>query len=270
MQESTYTPTGRLSKYVKFIWCNENYIPETSKERVLPSGSSQLIINLDNKMFRHYNGDKSQEYLYDPVILTGVRTNHIFLDSHTRISTMGIVLKPGAMTALFKTPASELQAQVVPLGAVLKRDVAEMREQLAELSLHQEKFTLIESFLLRLLNKEHQLHPAVDFAIAQIHQQNGLISVSEVLNKIGYSRRWFSQIFRETVGIPPKQFSRIQRFQHNLRLIRGKNSQDWAQLAVSNGYFDQSHFIHDFKSMAGISPSKYKIHSGPSVNHLSI
>lgn len=270
MQESTYIPEGRLSNYVKFIWCNENYTPESSTERVLPSGSSQLIINLDNKKFRHFSNDKSHEYLYDPLILTGVRANHIFLDSHTRISTIGIVLKPGAITAFFQIPASEFQSQVVSLGDVLNRDVSEIREQLAATSSHQEKFVLIESFLLNLLDPEHELHPAVQFTIEQINKQNGSISVSQVLSKIGYSRRWFSQLFRETVGIPPKQFSRIQRFQKNLSLIREKNPPDWAQLAVSNGYFDQPHFIHDFKDLAGISPSEYKKHSGPSANHLSV
>lgn len=270
MQESTYIPEGRLSNYVKFIWCNENYTPESSTERVLPSGSSQLIINLDNRKFRHFSSDRSQEFLYDPAILTGVRTNHIFLDSHTRISTIGVVLKPGAMTALFQIPASELQNQVVSLGTVLNRDISEIREQLAAASSHQKKFVLIESFLLNLLDPEHQLHPAVHFAVEQINQQNGSVSVSQVLNKIGYSRRWFSQIFRETVGIPPKQFSRIQRFQYNLALIREKNPPDWAQLAVANGYFDQSHFIHDFKDLAGLSPSEYRKHSGPAANHLSV
>lgn len=270
MQESTYIPNGRLSNCVKFIWCNENYAPESSTERVLPSGSSQLIINLDNKKFRHFNSDKSQEHLYDPVILTGVRAKHIFLDSHTRISTIGIVLKPGAIAALFQIPASEFQGQVVSLGAILDKDISEIREQLAAASSHQEKFVLIESFLLNLLDPEYQLHPAVHFAIEQINQQNGSISVSQVLNKIGYSRRWFSQIFRETVGIPPKQFSRILRFQNNLSLIREKNPPDWAQLAISNGYFDQPHFIHDFKNLAGISPAEYKKHSGPTANHLSV
>lgn len=270
MQESTYIPNERLSSYVKFIWCCENYTPESSKERVLPTGSSQLIINLNNQKFRHFRGDEFQEKVYDPAIITGIRSGHIFLDSYTRISTLGVVLKPGATSALFRIPSDEFLNQAASLDSVLKAGISELRDRLIAASTHKKKFSLMESFLSRLLNSEYQLHPAVDFAISQIDKKKGLLPISEILNQTGYSRRWFSQIFRNTVGIPPKQYARIQRFQYNLQLIRKTGTPNWPELAVSNGYFDQAHFIHDFKNLAGISPSEYALNQGDAANHLAV
>lgn len=270
MNESIHIPSGRIARYVKFIWCSENYDPESPKERVLPTGSSQLIINLENKAFRHFSEDKSQEYLYDPVIVAGIQSGPVFLDSYSRISTMGVVLRPGAIAAFLRLPAQKFQDQVISLEAILKRDISELREQLVAAATHQEKFVLLETFLSSLLDPEYQLHPAVDFAISQIDLANGSIPIAKIHNKIGYSRRWFSQIFRDTAGITPKHFSRILRFQHTLNLIREINKPDWSQFAISNGYFDQSHFINDFKDLAGISPSMYKNHAGEAANHLFI
>lgn len=270
MQESTYKPNGRLSRYVKFIWCCENYTPESSKERVLPTGSSQLIINLNNQKFRHFRGDEFQEKVHDPAIITGIRSSHIFLDSHTRISTLGVVLKPGAIPALLRIPSDEFQGQVASLESVLKADISGLRDRLIAASTHQKKFSLMESFLSSLLNSEHQLHPAIDFAVSQIDKQNGLLPISEILNQTGYSRRWFSQIFRNTVGISPKQYSRIQRLQSNLQLIRKAGTPNWPEMAISNGFFDQAHFIHDFKDLTGISPSEYVRTQGGAANHLAV
>lgn len=95
MTESKYIPKRKLSTCVEFIWYNDGYEPLSRKERVLPAGSSQLIINLGNDRFRHYEGSDQHPKEYDPVIVAGVHTGHIFLDSHTRISTINCGVETG-------------------------------------------------------------------------------------------------------------------------------------------------------------------------------
>ncbi|MDX1642378.1 MAG: helix-turn-helix transcriptional regulator, partial [Balneolaceae bacterium] len=236
MKESTYIPKGQLSNYVKFIWCNENYVPEISTERVLPSGSSQLIINLHDNEFRHYYGPDRRKKTYEPIIITGIHSGHIFLDSQTRISTIGVVQKPGAVSALFQIPADKFKDKVISLDSVLSMDVSELRDRLIDADHHFKKFKIMELFLNRLLDLQHQLHPAVDYGLHQIDLHHGTQSVANIIDKIGYSRRWFSEVFRNSVGISPKQYSRIQRFQHNLMRIRKLEEPNWPKLALSFGY----------------------------------
>ena len=84
----------------------------------------------------------------------------------------------------------------------------------------------------------------------------------------GISKRRFEQVFNEQVGLTPKLFCRIRRFQRVLQLINEQNDIDWTDVALSCGYFDQSHFIHDFQSFSGINPTEYVTRGSRYVNHV--
>jgi AraC-like DNA-binding protein len=87
-------------------------------------------------------------------------------------------------------------------------------------------------------------------------------TVSEVTDKIGFSTRHFNQIFRNRVGLTPKLFCRIRRLQQVLDLVSGKDRVDWADIAIACGYFDQAHFIHDFRMFANCTPTEYLAQRG--------
>lgn len=270
MEENVHKPESPLSSFVKFIWYNDGYEPSSRIERVLPTGSSQIIINLGKNKFRHF--DKNDFDLADDhkeAILAGVHTGHLFLDSYTRISTMGVVLKNGAVPALFKIPAGEFRNRIVPLDEICNRDVSGLKQKLVAAPEPKTKFRILESFIERQLSSGYQTHPAIRFAIDQIDEHHGMISISGILNQTGYSQRWFSQIFRDTAGVNPKQYARICRFQHILSRLRKYDTTDWAGFALRYGYFDQAHLIHDFQDLAGITPSEYRQHYGEAVNHLT-
>lgn len=269
MPELTHIPQGILEPYVKLMWYSNDYSPESSKERVLPQGSSQIIINLGNSIFRHFEGpDYKKERKYDPIILTGISTGYIFLDSFSRISTMGVVLKPGAITALFGIPAGEFRDQIVPVQDICETDTTELKQKLDEAAPPEDKLALLREFLAHCLEPSFQPKPAVIYAAGQLDIKNGMLPIAEILDQTGYSHRWFSKIFKETVGITPKRYSRISRFQHTLRMIRKSSIPDWTSFALSCGYYDQSHFIHDFKHFAGLSPGEYYRNQGDQINHL--
>lgn len=272
MAESIYTPKGKLSNIVKYVWYSDDYTPQTKAERVLPGGSSQIIINLGERRFRHFHTpDLNKADEYDDVILSGMRTSHVYLDSHSRISTMGVVLQNGAVPALFDVPAGEFQDQVVSLRDLAGSDISEWSEKLIEAPTVCEKFQRIEEFLSRLLtNSPTGFNPAVINAAELIRKSHGVISISEILNQTGYSRRWFSEVFRNTVGVNPKQYARLCRFQNAVSMLRDEAALNSTDIALRCGYFDQSHFIHDFKDFAGISPSEYFRAQGDAVNHLAM
>lgn len=251
------------------MWFQDGYQPSGQVEHVLPDGSSRIIINLDETPFRHFSSDFNTEYTFDDLILTGVHSEPVFLDSSTRISTIVIVLKEGAIPSLFKIPAIEFQNQVVPLEDLPLASLPELKEKLHTSSKPDEKLQVLEAYLYYQLGSfSLSSNPAVCYAVEQICNCKGTVNISEILDKTGYTRRWFIKLFRETVGITPKLFARIIRFQHSLDLLQPEVIPNFADIALQSGYYDQSHFNHDFREFSGISPMEYHSKQGKEKNHL--
>lgn len=179
MEEIIYKPKERLSQTVKFFWYSDGYKPSARVERVLPSGSSQIIINLEEKCFRHFQtSDLNREQKYDKIILAGMQTGHVFLDPFTRISTIGVVLQNGALPALFGIPAGEFLDQVLSLKDLIGSDIPEFREKLIEAPTVKEKFSIAEAFLTRQLKgRAFNLNPAVGAAVSKINISCGRIII---------------------------------------------------------------------------------------------
>lgn len=269
MAEYEYIPNGLLATYVKSIWVSDDYTPASSRERLLPNGASQLIINLGHQKFRHFEAaDSQKEKNYDPAVITGIHTRNIFLDSYSRISTMGAVFHPGALSALFDTPAHTFANQIVSLQNIMGSQISALRQRLIETTSAEEQCKLLDAFLSRRLDRSFQPNPAVIYSVEQLNNKNGTPRIAEIRNNIGYSRRHFSGLFKQLVGITPKQYAKICRFQHTLMLMRYRDIQDWVDVALAGGYYDQSHFNHDFKSLSGISPTEYYRNQGEAMNHL--
>jgi AraC-like DNA-binding protein len=93
-------------------------------------------------------------------------------------------------------------------------------------------------------------------------------TISEVIERSGLSRKRFIRLFRDEVGQTPKLFSRIRRFQELLRIVESGRRVDWAELALMCGYFDQAHFIHDFRAFSGLNPGSYLTSRGEHPNHV--
>jgi AraC-like DNA-binding protein len=110
----------------------------------------------------------------------------------------------------------------------------------------------------------------VDFALNEFGDLRRSPSIAQVTNQIGLSSRRFIDVFNDQVGLTPKLFCRVQRFQNVLRRIRTGREVDWTGVALDSGYFDQAHFIHDFKAFSGLSPTAYAAHRTEHLNHVPI
>ena len=115
-----------------------------------------------------------------------------------------------------------------------------------------------------------QLHPGVAFALHRFCVRPHATTVASVLDRIGLSHRSFAQIFHDQVGLTPKSFSRVQRFQRVLRQVHRLPSIDWADVALECGYYDQAHFIHDFQTFSGFTPTVYAARATEHLNHVPL
>ena len=127
---------------------------------------------------------------------------------------------------------------------------------------------MMECCLLERLRRPLERHPAVSFALDRFLGLRQPPSVSQVVEQVGFSQRRFIQLFADEVGLTPKLFCRVSRFQKVVQVAHTHEQINWTQVALDCGYYDQAHFVHDFQSFAGITPSDYMARKTPHVNHV--
>jgi AraC-like DNA-binding protein len=215
-----------------------------SRERVLPTGTCELIMTLGN-------GSDC------PVVLSGAHSESFVIDVAARPALLGVHFKPGGAAAFLGMPAGELRNSVVPLEALWGRAAGELKERLLAATTCQARFSILEQALLARLGCGPRRHRAVAFALQAIETAPHVQTVGRLTERVGLSARRFIELFTGEVGLTPKLYCRVQRFQRALATIERGEEVDWPDVALACGYYDQAHFIHDFREFSGINPTTY-------------
>ena len=265
----TRIPKPPLSDFVRMLWYYEGYPAVHAKERILPTGTVEIIINLKEDATRLYDKRDTKKCLrYRGVALSGILTEYAVIDTDEQMHVMGVNFKPGGAFPFFLPPVSELQDLHLSLEDLWGPEANALRDNLSALPAIEARFDYLEAAMLaRMRCFEH--HPAVLFALAEIKHRHTQ-TVAALVAKIGLSSRRFIQLFSEQVGLTPKLFCRVQRFQQVIREMRGAGDVELSEVALSCGYFDQAHFIHDFKAFSGINPTEYLSKRSVHLNHVPL
>lgn len=266
-----YKPGPPLSDFVKLFWFYEGYNPPHAMERILPTGTMELIIDLRDGPLKVYESWDTEHFRsFGQSVVSGTHSESFVIDTACQASTMGVHFEPGGAFPLLPVPANELRDTHVSLEALWGPAAISLRDHLLKSETPEKKFHILEQTLLEQAIRPLVPHPAVAFALKEFQKVPHTRTVSDVTGRIGLSQRHFIQAFREEVGLTPKLFCRIRRFQEMLSLIEQEDQVDWADVALSCGYFDQAHFIHDFRAFSGINPTAYHARRGEHLNHLPL
>jgi AraC-like DNA-binding protein len=268
---SRFLPSPRLSAYVETFSISEGEAELPTKERCLPNGRMAMMINLGHDTLavsapRHGGQFES----FHGGVLHGAFSQVAVIDTTTLVTTISVCFKPGGVRLFLPMPATELTNQVVDLSHVFGTVAVDLREHLLRARTNNDKAQILERFLLGRMAREQAPHPAVTFALASFQARNEQRSIAEVTAQLGLSPKRFISLFEEAVGLTPKVFCRLLRFQEALRRTPKRPPVQWADLALSCGYFDQAHFIHDFQAFAGMSPSVYLAQRSDHRNHVPL
>jgi AraC-like DNA-binding protein len=263
-------PHPPLSDFVEIFWLYEADTPSPpTKERRLPDGSMELVINLRDDLVRIYDRHHPDQFhSYRGSIISGVHSQFTLIDTTSQASVIGIHFKPGGAFPFLPLPAAELHNQTLSLDILWGIEAVNLREQLLTAQKSAHRFHILEQFLLSRLAPSQITHSAISFALKEFQNSSHTSTISAVTKQIGISQTRFIQLFRETVGLTPKQFCRILRFQQALQALENGLPIKWADLALSCGYFDQAHFIHDFQAFSGMTPGTYLSLRSEHRNHI--
>ncbi|MFZ0631277.1 MAG: helix-turn-helix domain-containing protein [Acidobacteriaceae bacterium] len=266
-----FTPAPPLAALVRCFWYWEGIPQPHLRERLLPNGEAAIIFNLRDDEMRIYDADDPQRYTSCGLVgITGPRTNCFAIDTAAEERVIGIQFQAGGTFPFFREPAAEVANQSVALDCLWGPRAALLREQLLAAASPEAMFALLESELLAHLARPLELHPAVAFARGHICRAPHATTIAGVTQRIGMSQRRFIEIFRDQIGLAPKAFCRVRRFQRVLEAVHRRQSVDWVQVALDGGYYDQAHFIHDFQDFSGMTPAAYLAKATEHLNHVPI
>jgi AraC-like DNA-binding protein len=271
MIAAQYIPRPPLSEFVSVMWYWDGYVQPHAQEKLLPDGCMTIAFNLgEQRSAPRAFQEAGRSAVAGGEVICGTRSSFMVADTANMVTTFGIQFRPGGAFPFLPMPASELNEQCVPLADVFGSSVASLRERLLECAIPQQKFAAAEQWLLGQRAARVEKHPAVEYATAEFLRSAIAQPLSSVLDRIGYSQRHFNQLFAEEVGLTPKRFLRVRRFQRVIRLVGEAPSVDWAGLALRCGYYDQSHFVHDFRGFCGLTPAAYLARRTPHLNHVPV
>lgn len=262
-------PAPPLDAFIESIWLCENDPKPHMLERVLPSGAAQLIVNLKEDQTRVYHPDSGSDWVTTSsgTVLSGVQSRYCVIDTAEQESVAGIVFKPGGTVPFFRVPAQEACDADIPLDVLWGCRAIELREQLLEAPDPQAKLDALERVLAEMC-KLPGPHPAVVFALKTFVHRPNETTISAVSEMAGLSPKRFIERFKGAVGVAPKHYCRILRFQRALASAENGHGVDWTRIAFDCGYFDQAHFIRDFRSFAGVTPTMYQAGRTEFRNHV--
>jgi AraC-like DNA-binding protein len=269
MFAAMHTPSAPLSAFVANLWSLSD-APSHAKERIVPSGTLELVINLAEDELRIYDSlDGSPFRRFSGAIVSGAYDRFFVIDTAEHASVIGVHFKPSGAAPFLGLPPGALSSSHVDLETLWGPAARELREMLCSARTPARRFQILEAALLARLSRPPRRHSAVQAALGQLRRGT---AVRDIVRQAGLSHRRFIEVFGAEVGITPKLFGRIQRFQRAATLTHGQSSPDWSKIAAECGYFDQSHLIRDFLAFSGFSPAEFLRYSLPLVkeNHLAL
>ncbi len=211
-------PHAPLSAFVALLWSYEGDTPSQAKERRLPDGAMGLVINLRDDLTRVYDRRQPDQFQsYRGSVISGAHSVFTILDSTGPAHMLGVEFKPGGALPFLGLPSAELHNQVISLETIWGASAQRLRDDLLAAATPARRFALLEEALLARLRPERVAHPAVGYALAALQSAPQQPSMAAVTERIGLSQTRFIQVFREAVGLTPKQYCRVRRFQHVLR-----------------------------------------------------
>jgi AraC-like DNA-binding protein len=257
-----HIPAQPLAQFIEAFIYFERAEHANTVDRFLPNGDTEVLIDFNQgPQFIYDNDTLEEKQACHRVWASGVRTRPITIPSGSGATMMVISFKKGMAAPFFPFPMCELANSVVDADLIWGTLLGELRESLLNEKEIGRRFMLLESFLLERFASRLKINPCVSFAVDEMTHRPDRLSITRMNEKIGYSPKHFNEMFKRNVGITPKAYLRIMRFQKAVSSIDAGKPAEWDMIAQECGFYDQSHFINDFKHFSGFTPEQYsKIH----------
>lgn len=251
-----HAPTPGLEQFVRFYVQRNVRIRDTVVVHPVPARATPMIVfefadPTDVVNYKQLERRKSPE-----VVVVGPQTyRRLDMQLHGAIESFVIMFQPDGLHRLFSIPMHELTDRDYEAHSVLGEFISQVRQRMGNERSFAERVRLVDELLLR-----QSLHSpnfdGVSAAAHQIIQAGGRMGLAELANGAGLGIRQFERRFIQQVGMRPKLFARIARFEAALESKARFATRSWTDVAHDFGYYDQMHMVHDFAEFTGVTPTE--------------
>jgi len=246
-----------LANYIQLVWISESESPEDrfEKVKIMPDGLVEIVFHYYDPFITYLADGKS--FIQPKGFAISQMKKFIEIESDGKTGFVSVRCYPWGAHHFFKEPGKNFLDDTIDIKDLWKDDSKIVLDKLKVTNTPDEKANLVQTFLLEKLNENKKESDGIDEAIKLIRKTRGQLSIEEICEKTNLTHKQLERGFLSTVGTTPKIFSRISRFLnlcHNLKEYENKSI---AALAHDMGFYDQAHFIKEFKNFSGLTPKEY-------------
>ncbi len=247
-------PIAELKNCIKSFWLIDSEGDKSSfVQKIIPDGYPELIFHYKSTFRANISGEW---FLQDKYLVAGQIRNHFFLENTGEIGMFGIKLQPWTLKLLFNIDINLLTDMVISIADAKLSILNPLKDILINEKPFESKVEIIENWFIDNIDLKNENISKGQNAVQYFIDKNGEISIQEVLEFIDISQRSLERYFKAYIGLTPKFYSRIIRFTNVFKLVKAENF-NWSDIAYLAGFYDQSHFIKNFKEFTGEEPSGY-------------
>jgi len=257
MNYQTFKPHSDLESIVKFYWTLEvPFDPKNQKQKIIPDGCIEMTFNFGDKIKKYTS--ESDFIIHPNAMVMGQRTKSFDILPTGNVDTFAICFYPLGFANFVNTPLENLVDKEKPISELFEQTQEyELEQQMFQAKDTQKRIELIETFFLKKLNEKNTISKIVKSTVDALFKANGTTPIHVLLKDDISKRRQLERHFKKQIGISPKQLSKAIRLQTTLNLLLNKKSQTLTDIAYESDYFDQNHFIKDFKDLVGVTPKEF-------------
>lgn len=256
MQHQIFDATEDLATLVKCYWTLESPKEQTPvRNTIVPDGCMKLIFHYGDP-YKHYDA-QGKGSLLPKAFLIGQLTQPYEVEPTGETGTFFVCFHPNGFSPFSSIPVKEMENTAVPLEQLFGEKGREFGKQILNAGTTAQRIQLAEAFLLKRLTESANIDHIVHSTVETILTANGRLSVDELSKQNQTNRRQLSRKFSSTIGLSPKQLSKTIRIQASLKMLLNQDVKSLTDLAYENEYYDQAHFIKDFKEFTGLTPKEF-------------
>lgn len=256
MNYQTYLPSPDLASFVKSYWTLEVF-PDgnTGKQRIVPDGCIELAFILGDDIKRYISGS---EYIIQPrAMVLGQTVAPFYIQPVGYVYTFAASFYPYGFSNFISEPIKNLKNKETAINELFEEnEAAQLEESIINALDTSERINILEDFLLAKLADESMIENIVKNTVEILFSNNGNISINKIVNGDQSLKRKLERQFLDVAGISPKQLSKLIRLQAALKLLISQE-EALTNIAYTSNYYDQSHFIKDFKEFTGVKPRDF-------------
>jgi len=255
MNYQTYPPHPDLESLVSCYWTLE--IPaekDSERQRIIPDGCIEMAFILGDDIKRYTSKD---EFILQPrAMVLGQTMKPFYIEPTGHVNTFAIRFYPYGFGNFVTTPIEKLANKETALETLFEGAIA-LEQKIIQATDSKERIVIIEKFLIEKLSDKKMINTIVKQTVDSLLSSNGTESITNILKEDLSKRRQVERNFKKQIGVSPKQLGKVIRLQTALKLLLSKKPDKLTHIAYESEYFDQAHFIRDFKQFTGINPKQF-------------